>query len=97
MIFHEGVRDDLRDIYDFIGHDSVDAANRWIDQLLRACAALERTPGMGHRRSDLTQRPLLFWSFRNYTIVYRRVDGSIQVLVIMEGSRDLLRLIQERS
>ncbi|MBI5281150.1 MAG: type II toxin-antitoxin system RelE/ParE family toxin [Candidatus Solibacter usitatus] len=45
---------DLDDIWEYIAADSVDAADRWISKLFDAFEAPGRTPGMGHRREDLT-------------------------------------------
>jgi toxin ParE1/3/4 len=52
---------DLDDIWEYISQDSVDAAERWIAKLFDAFEALGQTPGMGHRREDLTQYPVLFF------------------------------------
>ena len=51
---------DLDDIWEYIAQDDVDAADRWIAKLYDAFEALARTPGMGHRREDLTEYPVLF-------------------------------------
>jgi plasmid stabilization system protein ParE len=45
---------DLDDIWEYITRDSIDAADRWIAKLFDAFDALARTPGMGHKREDLT-------------------------------------------
>jgi len=53
---------DLDDIWEYIAADSIDAADSWIGKLFDAFEALGRTPGMGHRREDLTAYPVLFWA-----------------------------------
>jgi len=50
---------DLDDIWEYIAADSIDAADRWIGKLFDAFEALGRTPGMGHKREDLTWHPVL--------------------------------------
>ena len=52
---------DLDCIWEYIAQDSVDAADRWIARLFEAFEALGLSPGMGHRREDLTRLPVLFW------------------------------------
>lgn len=52
---------DLKHIWEYIADDSVDAADRWIGKLFDALEALGKTPGMGHRRLDLTTHPVLFF------------------------------------
>ena len=48
---------DLDDIWEYIAADNIDAADRWIRKLFDAFDDLARTPGMGHRREDLTPYP----------------------------------------
>ncbi len=62
---------DLDDTWEYIAADSVDAADRWIGKLFDAFEALGHTPGMGHRREDLTSYPVFFWPVDAYLIVYR--------------------------
>lgn len=52
---------DLDEIWEYIAADNIDAADRWIEKLFDAFEALGQTPGMGHRREDLTSYPALFW------------------------------------
>lgn len=49
---------DLDEIWEYIAADSVDAAERWLAKLFDAFEALGKTPGMGHRREDLTAYPV---------------------------------------
>jgi plasmid stabilization system protein ParE len=51
---------DLDEIWEYIAADNIDAADRWIEKLFDAFEALARTPGMGHKREDLTDFPGLF-------------------------------------
>ena len=57
---------DLDDIREYIAADNIDAADRWIQKLFDTFEALGRTPGMGHRREDLTPYPALFWPVGAY-------------------------------
>jgi plasmid stabilization system protein ParE len=51
---------DLDEIWEYIAHDNLDAADRWIVKLFDAFDSLARTPKMGHARNDLTDRGVLF-------------------------------------
>jgi plasmid stabilization system protein ParE len=51
---------DLDGIWEYIAADNIDAADRWIEKLFEAFEALGQTPGMGHRREDLTSYPVCF-------------------------------------
>lgn len=60
----------VEEICAFIAEDSVDSALRVFDMLERAFEGLATTPGMGHTREDLTDRPVKFWSVYSYLVVY---------------------------
>ena len=77
---------DLDDIWEYIAADSIDAADRWIGRLFDAFEALGRTPGMGHKREDLTPCPVLFWPVGFYMIV-----------AVARGSRDVPALLRPRT
>jgi antitoxin ParD1/3/4 len=62
--FHPEAEADLNAIWEFIAEDSVDAADRVID----AIEALVPFPDQGHRRPDLTVRPLRFTNVANYRL-----------------------------
>lgn len=65
---------DIFDIWSHIATDSEDAANRVERAIYAACAFVAEAPLRGHSRSDLTTRPLRFWtltSYPNCTVVYQ--------------------------
>ena len=70
--FHPEVRRDLDEIWDFIAADNAAAADRLITEIIDAIDALVPFPGAGHRRPDLTSRPLRFILVREYLVAYRR-------------------------
>ena len=51
---------DLDEIWEFIRADNLDAADRLIAEMVAASIALAAFPAQGHRRTDLTSRPLRF-------------------------------------
>jgi len=64
--FHPEAEADLDAIWEFIAEDSLQAADRMID----AIEALVPFPHQGHRRADLTARPLRFTTAGNFLIAY---------------------------
>jgi plasmid stabilization system protein ParE len=68
--FHPEARFDLDEIWEFIRSDNLDAADRMIAEILAAIRDLVPFPGVGHRRPDLTSRPLRFILVREYLIAY---------------------------
>jgi plasmid stabilization system protein ParE len=67
---HPGAYDDLDDIRGYIAEDSADAADRLITEIYHAVRALVPFPHQGHKRPDLTSRPLRFINIREYLTAY---------------------------
>jgi plasmid stabilization system protein ParE len=63
--FHPDARLDLDEIWEFIGGDNLDAADRLIEEILGRIRVLVRFPHQGHKRPDLTSRPLRLFQFAN--------------------------------
>jgi len=56
---------DLDEIWEYVALDSVDAADRLLAELSEEFEQVAQTPGMGRKREDLTQFPVLFWPVGN--------------------------------
>ena len=85
---------DLVEIYEYIHHDKPMAAARVMARIRDAIRRLAETPGMGHRREDLTDDDSLrFWPIYSFLIVYRLSKGPIQVLRVVHGARDVSRIL----
>jgi plasmid stabilization system protein ParE len=69
--FHPEVASDLDEIWDFIAADNPDAADRVIAEIVAAIDALVPFPRQGHRRPDLTSRPLRFIQVHSYLLTRR--------------------------
>ncbi len=78
---------DLDDIRGHIAQDNPDAADRLITEIFDAIRALVPFPGQGHRRSDLTSRPLRFILVREYLIGYAPDEKPLWVVAVMHGRR----------
>jgi toxin ParE1/3/4 len=68
--FHPEAVLDLDEIWEFIARDSPAAADRVIEDCLATVDKLVSFPDQGHRRPDLTSRPLRFTLVREYLIAY---------------------------
>ena len=75
------------EVWEFIRSDNLDAADRMIAEILTAIAAHAPFPGRGHRRPDLTSRPLRFTLVREYLIAYAPDEKPLGVVAIMHGRR----------
>jgi antitoxin ParD1/3/4/toxin ParE1/3/4 len=81
--------EDLDELWEYIAEDNVDAADRLLGKLFDAFDALARNPGLGHRREDLTEHPVLFWPVANYLIIYRAQPNLVQIVAVVHGARDI--------
>jgi plasmid stabilization system protein ParE len=85
--FHPDAFTDLDDIWEFIAEDNLDAADQVITDIHDAILTLVPFPHQGHRRPDLTSRPLRFWRVRDYLIVYAPDEHPLLVIAVLHGSR----------
>lgn len=67
FVLHPEALADLEEIWEYIAADNLDAADRVLEELYEAIHGLISFPQQGHRRSDLTARPLRFQSVRKPT------------------------------
>jgi plasmid stabilization system protein ParE len=69
--FHPAAFADLDEIWEYIAQDNIDAADRVLAGIHTVLRALAASPHIGHRRPDLTARPLRFHVARDqYLIAY---------------------------
>lgn len=91
-------QEDFRDIrYYYLREAGYRIARQMTAEFVAAFRTIAKNPGIGHAREDLVpERPILFWPMRDFLILYRIVGGSVEIVLIMRGSRDIARLIQSR-
>ncbi|MBZ5572204.1 MAG: type II toxin-antitoxin system RelE/ParE family toxin [Acidobacteriia bacterium] len=87
---------DLDDIWEYIAEDSVDAADQWIGRLFDAFDAIAETPGIGHKRDDLTAYPVLFWPVGAYLVIYRITTLPVEIVAVTQGARDIPAFLRRR-
>jgi len=86
--FHPEALADLDEIWEYISADSLNAADRVIDEILVAIGALVPFPHKGHSRPDLTSRPLRFLLVRDYLVVYAPDEKPLWVIAVIRGRRN---------
>ena len=87
---------DLTEIFDYIAEDSIAAAQRVRADIHDQLKKLAQTPGMGHRRPDLTSEKLLFWPLYSYLIIYQPASNPLHVVAVLHGRRDVRRILVQR-
>jgi plasmid stabilization system protein ParE len=97
--FHPEAVSDLDDIWDYIAADSVDAADRVLREIYEGLRRLASLPRLGHKRTELTSRPLRFYNVGEYVIAYAPDEKPLLVIAILHGRRNprlLAALLRER-
>jgi len=61
---------DMEEIWEFYAERNPETAGDLLADLILGMRAIAASPGIGHRRRDLTDKPLRFWSVRGHLIVY---------------------------
>jgi plasmid stabilization system protein ParE len=77
----------LTRFWDFIAGDNPNAADSLIAEILGAINQLVSFPKQGHKRPDLTSRPLRFTLVREYLIAYAPDEKPLWVVAVMHGRR----------
>jgi len=78
---------DLDDIRDYIAQENPDAADRVISEIFDTMRGLVSFPYQGHRRPDLTSRPLRFTLVREYLIAYAPEEKPLWIVAVVHGRR----------
>ena len=87
---------DLDDIWSYVAEDSVEYADRVIDDLNNRMKDLVAMPRIGRRRADLmADESLAFWPASHYMIVYRPDSEPIEIVRVLHTSRDIPVLLEE--
>lgn len=86
--FHPEAETDLDEIWEYIAADNVDTADRVIADIHRTLDSLVPFPNRGHRRPDLTSRPLRFIRVWDYLIAYAPNKKPLWIIAVVHGRRD---------
>lgn len=99
FVFHPDAVADLSEIWEYIAADNPSAADRVMEEIHEAIRVLVPFPKQGHRRSDLSSRPLRFHPVLDYLIAYAPDEKPLVVLGILHGRRNprvIAALLRER-
>jgi plasmid stabilization system protein ParE len=84
---HPLAAQDITNIWTFIAKDSPRAARRVREQILDSIRGLVPFPHRGHKRPDLTSRPLRFTVVHEYLIAYSPDEKPLWIIAVMHGHR----------
>jgi plasmid stabilization system protein ParE len=88
LIFIPFAAQDITDIWAYIAEDSPRADSRVREKFIAAIRALVPFPNVGHKRPDLTSRPLRFIVVREELIAYAPEEIPLWIVAVMHGRRN---------
>jgi plasmid stabilization system protein ParE len=87
--------EDIFELWRYIhARAGIEVANRVEAEIYLAFETLVQNPRLGHKRSDLTSHPVLFFAVYSYMIVYRP-RTQIEIARVLHGKRDLKRILEK--
>jgi plasmid stabilization system protein ParE len=99
FVLHPDAYADLDEIWEFIADFSEEAADRVREEIYEAIKRLVSFPNQGHRRPDLSSRPIRFALVRELLIADSPEERPLLVIAVLHGRRSprvIEALIRER-
>ena len=87
FVLHPEAYTDLIEVWEYIAADSLDAADRVIEEIFQAIRSLVPFPYVGQERRDLTRRPLRFQIVGSYLVAYAPDEKPLVVIAVLHGRR----------
>ncbi|MCH7826799.1 MAG: type II toxin-antitoxin system RelE/ParE family toxin [Bacteroidetes bacterium] len=96
----KSAEDDLLEIYKYIFfNDCEENADKIYSKLVEKISSLQKFPNRGHRLPELNLlgvEDFLEINYKAYRIIYRLINKVVFVQGVLDGRRDLQKLLQER-
>lgn len=89
--YSQGAKQDLLDIWLWIARDNPGLADAVLDRIEQRTSKLSQHREIGMARPEIGEgaRGLVI---ERWLVLYRLIDGGVQVVRIVDGARDLARL-----
>ena len=90
--------EDVFEIWRYLAEKaSIEIANRAEARLYEAFELLAKNPNLGHKRSDLSKYPVLFFRVRPYSyLVVYRTKIPLEIVAVLHGKRNLGTVLRDR-
>ena len=81
----------------YIGKESSEEIADRVEAAIRdRIVSLAKSPGIGHWSKDLTDEAVKFFPVYSYLIVYRPDTKPLHVVAILQGRRNVERVLKDR-
>ena len=91
---------DLEELYNYITeYDAPEKADYVLNQIEKICATLSTLPDRGTHPKELSALGIRDYRevfFKPYRIIYRKLNGTIYIYLIVDGRRDMQTLLLRR-
>lgn len=78
---------DIQDIMEYIARDSIESANRFVDELLHVCRSIPDFPDRGRIVPEVGHPQIREILHKNYRLVYTVRKGKIYLLQVFNAAR----------
>ena len=99
LLTHDAAHD-LEELHDYIAeHDTYEKADSVLNRIEKAFSSLSEFPERGTYPKELTALGIHEYReifFKPYRIIYRVMEKNVYVLLIVDGRRDMMSLLQRR-
>ena len=100
IIKREDAKQDVIELADYIAHDSLEAAERFIDAAEAAFGFLAAMPDVGSRRElrDPELSGLRMWpirGFEKHLIFYRQIPDGLEIVRVLHSARNIQAILGE--
>lgn len=92
-IFSPAAKQDLHEIWHYISKENPTNALRILDEIEEKCVLLSGYPKIGHKRTDLTSYPVLFWPVHTFLIIYKEDSDPLEIVRVLSGYRNLVEVL----
>lgn len=79
---------DLQQIVEFIAHDNLAAAVRWLDEIEALFQLLATQPALGELMETRRFGEVRRHTAGNYVVYYRLADNGLQILRVLHAARN---------
>jgi|SRR5580658_4989417 toxin ParE1/3/4 len=95
ITYSRRARTDIDQIWIYIAKESRDSADRVIDFISGACNLIRRSPYIGRKRDNDLGAGMRSYPSGNYLIFYRVKSGTVRVVRVLHGKRDIPAVLRE--
>ena len=98
FILSPEAEDDIFEIWSYLSNEAnVEFADHVESKLFDDFALLSKSPGLGHKRQDLTSIPVLFYrAFPYQYLIIFRLKTPLEIVALLHAKRNVKNILKNR-